>query len=218
MPWKRRRGPGTARRAAVVFVLTAGASPTLGETPSFDYDRGRPLAVAPAEVSLQNVLFTDAAGRRSEATIVLPPGRGRHPGVLFVHWYAYAPSSNRTQFFPDALALAREGVVSLLVDTPWSDPRWFPARNPEDDFATSVTQVKNLRRALDVLVSHDRVDGRRIAYVGHDFGAMFGALVASSDRRLGALVFVAGTRAFSDWYLLSRDLPSRAAPPPPGRA
>jgi fermentation-respiration switch protein FrsA (DUF1100 family) len=42
-----------------------------------------------------------------------------------------------------------------------------------------------------------------VFYVGHDFGAMYGALVAGVDAsRLKGLVFMAGTRSFSDWFLL----------------
>jgi cephalosporin-C deacetylase-like acetyl esterase len=74
----------------------------------------------------------------------------------------------------------------------------------------SVREVKDLRRALDVLASLSEVDPERIAFVGHDFGAMFGAVVASVDRRPKALVFIAGTTSFSDWYLLGRKLEGEA--------
>ena len=74
--------------------------------------------------------------------------------VLFVHWYGPPrPTSNRTQFIPDAIELAKSGVVSLLIDTPWSVPEFFKLRKREDDYARSVQQPKDLRRALDVLLS-----------------------------------------------------------------
>ena len=39
-----------------------------------------------------------------------PPGTA--PAVLFVHWYGPpAPTSNRTQFVPDAVTLAGHGVT-----------------------------------------------------------------------------------------------------------
>jgi hypothetical protein len=37
--------------------------------------------------------------------------------------------------------------------------------------------------------------------VGHDYGAMFGAVVASVDPRAKAHVHIAGTARFADWYL-----------------
>ena len=44
--------------------------------------------------------------------------------------------------------------------------------------------MKDLRRALDVLLAQPGVDPKRIAYVGHDFGAMYGAVLAGVDRRV----------------------------------
>jgi predicted esterase len=85
----------------------------------------------------------------------------------------------------------------------WSDPAWFQSRNPEDDYGHSIEQVKELRRALDLLASRPGVDGSRLIYVGHDFGAMYGALTAGAERaRLKGFVFMAGTQSFSDWFLL----------------
>lgn len=177
----------------------------------FAYDRSRPLELKATEVSLRNVSYAGADGRRAEATIVAPARPGRHPGVLFVHWYEEpAQNADRTQFLPDALALARRGVASLLIDTPWSAPTWFSTRDPADDLAMSIREVRELRRALDVLAALDEVDADRIAFVGHDFGAMYGAVVAAVDRRPRALVYIAGTTAFSDWFLLGRKLDAEA--------
>jgi dienelactone hydrolase len=64
-----------------------------------------------------------------------------------------------------------------------------------------VLQVKDLRRALDVLRSRPGLDPARTAYVGHDFGAMYGTLAAAVDRRITHFVFMAGTASFSDWFL-----------------
>jgi fermentation-respiration switch protein FrsA (DUF1100 family) len=129
------------------------------------------------------------------------------PAVLFVHWYGSPPpQSDRRQFLEEALDLAQFGVTSLLIDTPWSDPKWFATRNPAEDMPFSVAQIKELRRALDVLTARDGVDPRRVAFVGHDFGAMYGAVLASCDRRIAAYVLMAGTKSFSDWFLLGSKL------------
>jgi fermentation-respiration switch protein FrsA (DUF1100 family) len=197
--------PGTRLILALTLAGPALAGPMASaEAPSFDYDR-KPVALVPAEVAIRNIAYVDASGRRAEATVVAPQSPGRHPGVLFVHWYdSEAQSNSRAQFLPDALALARRGIASLLVDTMWSDPEWFSKRNPADDLQSSLAQVRNLRRALDVLGSLEEVDPGQLAYVGHDFGAMYGAVVAGVDHRAKAWVFIAGTKAFSDWYLLGR--------------
>ena len=193
---------------ALLGIALAVSNPAPSDhQPSFEYDRGQPLDVEPTGVALRDVSFVGASGRRIEATVIGPSSPGRHPAVLFAHWYeGPAQNSNRTEFVPDALRLARDGVVSLLVDTPWSTPDWFMTRDPSRDLAFSVGQVKDLRRALDLLAGLDEVDPSRVAYVGHDFGAMYGAIVAGVDRRVKGLVFMAGTRSFADWFLLGRKL------------
>jgi dienelactone hydrolase len=200
------------RLAGGAFALVGLAAAALeAGAPNFDYERGRAVDVKPSDVTLREVTYLGAAGQRTKALVVSPSTPGRHPAVLFVHWYGEPfQTSNRTQFFPDALRLASHGVVSLLVDSAWSDPKWFGERKPADDFTTSVGLVKEGRRALDVLLSLDTVDPQRIAYVGHDFGAMYGTLAVAADRRPRAFVFIAGTSAFSDWFLLGRKLDAAA--------
>jgi predicted esterase len=202
------------------FVLGCALAASMGgamltaqePAPVFSYDRHQPFEVVVAgKESRGTALVTDltyktVTGSRRAAFLVTPvtPPAGRHAAVLFVHWYEPPkPSSSRKEFLPDAIELAGDGVVSLLVDTMWSDPGWFANRDPETDLGSSVEQVKELRRALDLLASRPGVDPARVFYVGHDFGAMYGALVAGLDAaRLRGFVFMAGTRSFSDWFLL----------------
>lgn len=182
----------------------------------FDFDRRKPFNVKVAGTETRGAaILTDltydrlTSGTRG-AYVVAPATRppARRPGVLFVHWYEPPnPTSSRKQFLGDAIALAEDGVTSLLIDTMWSDPDWFRSRDPESDFGHSIEQVKELRRALDLLETRPGVDGSQLIYVGHDFGAMYGALAAGVEvSRLKAFVFMAGTQSFSDWFLL---LPKR---------
>jgi dienelactone hydrolase len=153
---------------------------------------------------LRDITYATLAGGRNAATLITPdtPAGTPGPGILFVHWYGPpAPTSNRTQFVPDAVALAASGVTSLLIDTPWSVPEYFRTRTRADDYARSVQQVRDLRRALDVLLAQPDIDRTRVALVGHDFGAMYGTLAAANDPRVTHLVFMAGTASFSDWFL-----------------
>jgi thiol-disulfide isomerase/thioredoxin/dienelactone hydrolase len=151
---------------------------------------------------VEDVTF-DGAGETIQAYLVRPEaGSGPFAGVLFVHWFEPPnPTSNRTQFLEEARALARRGTVSLLVSTFWSDPARYKARRWQTDFDNSVAQAKHLRRALDLLVSRPGVDASRVAYVGHDYGAMFGALIAGVETRPKAYALIAGTSRFPDWYL-----------------
>jgi len=176
---------------------------------SFDYDKTEPLDVQETgsreqdDVTLRDITYASLDRSRNAATIVEKKEcAGAQPAILFVHWYGPPePTSNRTQFIPDAIELAKSGAISLLIDTPWSRPEYFKERTRETDYASSVQQVKDLRRALDVLLSLSEVDPERVAFVGHDFGAMYGALAVASDPRVKAFVFMAGTQSFSDWFL-----------------
>ncbi len=55
------------------------------------------------------------------------------------------------------------------------------------------------------------VDQTRIAYVGHDFGAMVGALLLAVDDRPKYAVLMAPTLSFWEWYLLGKQPADRAA-------
>ena len=164
---------------------------------------------------IDDITFAAAEGAPTAAYLVRPAvGEGPFAGVLFVHWYEpKAANSNRTQFLDEAVALAERGVVSLLVATIWSEPDWFPKRLSADDFAHSLRQAHALRRALDLLLAQPGVDPERIGYVGHDFGAMFGAVIAGVETRPRAYVLIAGAARFSDWYLFGAadGLPEGAA-------
>ncbi len=216
--------------AEVVFdnvkVTANGASPVAPFSPApqpagpgaaslFEYDRSLPLdlqetsASARDGVDVRDVTFASLSGQRTAAYVVAPEGPGRsRPAVLFVHWFApKEKDSNRTQFLEQARELARRGVVCLLVDAMWSDSSWYFSRDPAQDHDRSIEQVRVLRRALDVLLARPDVDPGRVAFVGHDFGAMYGAVLAGVDPRVNAgLALQAGTTSFADWFLLSAKL------------
>ena len=185
---------------------------------SFEYDRTAPVDIRETGsreqdgAILKEITYAALGGSRTAATIIAPrQSSAAGPAILFVHWYGPpAPTSNRTQFIPDAIEMAKTGAVSLLIDTPWSRPEYFRERKRETDYERSVQQVKDLRRALDVLVSLPNVDPKRVAYVGHDFGAMYGALAVSAETRVKAFVFMAGTQSFSDWFLYGKPLEGEA--------
>jgi dienelactone hydrolase len=141
--------------------------------------------------------------------LVSGTAKGPHPGVLFVHWLGDPKTTNHIEFEQDAVALARRGVTSLLVDAMWSDPSWFDkvGTSADADVAQARSQVADLRKALDLLETQKGVDPNRIAYVGHDLGAMFGALLAAEDSRPKVFVLMAGVPTLSEWYLLGKPHP-----------
>ena len=65
----------------------------------------------------------------------------------------------------------------------------------------SMEEVVNIRRTMDNLLSQPNVDAGRFAYVGHDFGGMYGVLAGSLDQRPTHYVIMGATPRFPDWYL-----------------
>jgi predicted esterase len=209
---------GAAVSKTVVIAAVVSSALALGgwnadqaAPPDFSYDRAKSfeLKVSRVEmrgrVKVEDVSHARLDGSRNLAFVVTPPAGPAGPGILFVHWLEDAsPTSNRTEFLDEAVELAAtDGVTSFLPDAMWSVPDWFRKRNPADDFRSSVVQVKEISRALDLLVSRPGVDAKRLLFVGHDFGAMYGAVSAGLDPgRLRGFVFMAGTQSFSDWFLL----------------
>lgn len=202
------------QRIALIVSLTL--SPLIGAG-LFDYDKSKPLDVQVvgkemrAGVEVRDITFASLSGGRTPAYLVVPQQQTKRPAILFIHWYEPPnPTSNRTQFLAEAVTLARSGVISLLPATLWSEPEWFKLRRRENDLQASVEQTRDLRRAMDVLLSQPGVDANRVALVGHDFGAMFGAILANVDRRAKFYALQAGTGRFHHWYLFGPPMPEPA--------
>jgi dienelactone hydrolase len=199
--------------AAAVTTITHADAPTPARNDFaeraalFGYDAKADLAIQEAGVEQRNgiaihdlsFVAVPSTQQRVKAYLVVPAGKGSFAGILWTHWLGEPNTSNRTQYLDEAVALAKKGVVSLLVDAMWSDPTWYEKRDPEQDFDASIRQTIALRRAMDFLVSRPEVDGKRIAYVGHDFGGMYGILMAGLDKRAKTYVFIAVTDSLLDW-------------------
>jgi dienelactone hydrolase len=154
---------------------------------------------------VETVFFPNSAGRNTAAYLVTPVKRVRSsPAVLFVHWYeSKSPTSNRSQYLPEATALANDGVTSLLIDTMWTAPDWYRTRDAAKDGEASEEQVRDLGKALDYLIARPHVDAKRVVYVGHDFGAQYGVVLAAREKRVKAWALQAFTTPLSDWFLFA---------------
>jgi dienelactone hydrolase len=184
------------------MLLTIVLAATAGAVPSFAYDATAPTNL---RASGDAVTFSGAHGRTVSGVLYRAATPGRHAAVLFVHWLGDPATTNHREFDADARALTARGADCLLVDAMWSKPDWFETgRSPGTDARDSIDQVIDLRRALDVLLALPDVDPARVAYAGHDFGAMYGAVLAGVDARPRYFVLMAGVDSFSQWYLLGK--------------
>jgi dienelactone hydrolase len=197
--------------ASIGLMLGPAQAETL-----YAYDAAKTGAVtfgptrAPANgVTARSIEYLSATGNKVTGEIVAGSATTPQPGVLFVHWFGDPKTTNHTQFEKDAIALAARGATSILVDAMWSQPKWFErmGHSAEGDTKETVAQVVDLRTALDVLLAQRNVDASRIAFVGHDFGAMLGAFMASADSRPQYFAYLAGNPSLSKWYTLGKKDP-----------
>jgi len=177
-------------------------------TTVFDYDRNaalqlREIAAHEREgVASRLLTYRSPFGERRVAEIIRPAAEAARAAILYVHWYEpESHDSNRTQFQQEAATMAKRGVVSLLIETMWSDRDWFLKRTQADDRENTIRQAIELRQALDLLLAQPGAAAERLAYVGHDFGAMYGVLMGKIDQRPTCYALMAGTPRFPDWYL-----------------
>lgn len=155
-----------------------------------------------AGLESQLLVIQTPFGYRRMGELFCPEGGETLAALLYVHWYEpEAHDSNRSQFVAEAKELARGGAACLLIETLWSDPDFFLKRTQADDIQNSLQEVVNIRQAMDLLLSQPSVDPTRFAYVGHDFGGMYGVLAGSLDQRPQTYVIMAATPRFPDWYL-----------------
>ncbi|HUE99666.1 MAG TPA: prolyl oligopeptidase family serine peptidase [Anaerolineales bacterium] len=153
-------------------------------------------------IESQLLVIQTPFGYRRVAEMFRPEGDKSLAAILYVHWYEpESIESHRTQFEEEAMEMARAGAVCLSIETLWSDRDFFLKRTQEDDARNSVEEVVNIRRALDLLLSQPNIDPKRFAYVGHDFGGMYGVLAGSLDQRTTHYVLMTSTPGFPDWYL-----------------
>jgi dienelactone hydrolase len=133
------------------------------------------------------------------AWMVRPAHAAAHSqaGILWLHWLGEI-HSDRSEFLAEAIELAGEGVVSILPqgDFPWvGDPNGTP-----DDVAAVEGQIAAYRAALNRVQRDAAVDPARVAVVGHDYGAMYGAVAAHRDGDVAAVVLAAPDATWGNWF------------------
>jgi len=153
---------------------------------------------------IRDISYSAGGGSAVRAYLVEPDGLARpheRAGVLYLHWFHPGdPTSSRLEWVEEAVGLAGRGTVSLLPDLtfPWNgDPV-----GDATDLRVIVDQTIQVRRGLDLLQDRRDVDSRRIAVVGHDYGGMYGLLVAAVDRhRVRTAIAVNVDATFCNWFL-----------------
>ncbi len=198
----------------LVSLQESGLPAELAEL--FEYDGAGSLDVNEISVverdgaRIRDITFASPVSGRVTAYVVEPIAKDgkeeRYAGIVFGHW----GPGNRTEFLPEATLYARGGAVSVLIDYPWRRPApWWSAADgpsePDKERELYCQTVIDLRRAIDLLLLREDVDPARIAYVGHSYGAQWGAILAAVDDRVKAVVLMAGIPDTASLALGSQD-------------
>lgn len=169
------------------------SSPSPSPPPGVTAERGVELDGA---ASVHDIVY--ASGSQSVvAYLVLPARQPATAGVLFFHWLSNA-GGNRTEFKEEAIGLAGHGVVSLLIqgDFPWSTQ----PSGADHDIKAIETEVAGIEAGVDLLLKQPGVDANHLAYVGHDYGAMHGAVLLARDSRFAGAILMAPDAQWVNWF------------------
>lgn len=152
---------------------------------------------------IKDIEYAACDGKKIQAYVVRPLTNSKQAAVLYVHWLdPNAKDSNRTQFLEEAKIMAAKGVSSLLISTFWSIPGgYYFERRWQDDYQNTLHQLKDLQRAVEILKAIPNVDKSNLHFVGHDYGATFGAMLLGVDQSFNSAVLMAGIADISDWYV-----------------
>jgi pimeloyl-ACP methyl ester carboxylesterase len=146
---------------------------------------------------VEDVALDVAGADPVEAYVVQPADGAVRAGVLWLHWLG-EHHNDRTQLLPEAVALAANGVRSVLPAGrfPWL----VPPTDAEADAAAIELEGRRIERAFRELAA-GLPKQLPIALVGHDFGAMHGLGFMAREPRLRAAVLIAGVPRWADWFL-----------------
>ena len=143
-----------------------------------------------AGIAVHDISYASPKGGRVPAYLLVPPGKGPFPAVIFVHW----GQGDRSEFLSEALVLAHAGAEAMLIEGVFNRPGGVQddPRHPDKSKPGYIQLVTDIRRGVDLLQTRPEVDGRRIAYVGHSYGATWGGALAGVEHRIRAHVLMAG--------------------------
>lgn len=146
-------------------------------------------------VRVTDFAYPSLAGGDVTGWLVEPPTAepGPYAGLVYVH----GSETNRDDLRDEAVAMARVGAVSLVIDAPFARPSDSVRRHlesydePQLERDMMAQAVVDVRRGYDLLAARPDVDPARLGYVGHSWGASLGAAVAAVDIRPAAVVMIA---------------------------
>jgi len=199
----------------IVVVEGAAAAAIAFGRPDYSAPAGAPYVV-------EEVTVTAPAGHTLAGSLTLPTTRrGRLPAIITI---TGSGQQDRDESIPIvtgfrlfrqvADTLARHGMAVLRLDDRGVGGSSGDINGTSADFADDI------RGAVAYLRTRPEIDPARIALVGHSEGGLIAPMIAATDRRLAAIVLMAGParsgRQIID-YQLGQSVRADATIPPARR-
>ena len=197
---------------SLLFTISINAQNNYNELVKlFDYDQTESLDVQITQtdfdpklnVKINDINYVSPVDGRVTALMIEPlkldPAK-KYAGIIFLHW----GQGDRSEFVWEAALYANAGAICISLDAPWNRPE--PWKQPGEDFNNPeqskqmyIQNIKDLRRAVDLLIETGNVDPERIAYIGHSFGATQGGVFAGIEKRVKTFVLMGGLPSLIDF-------------------
>jgi dienelactone hydrolase len=169
----------------------------------FEYDRSQPLDIQVIRswrrlnVTVTELTFASPRGEPVPTLLFEPDGDGPFAGLVLMHG---APGT-KENFKDWGVYYAQYGFVAIAIDAPQfrSDHNighvsmaliW--PRFEEKDLEEQSQLIMDLQRAVDLLLTNEKVDPDRLAYIGGSYGGALGGLFTGVETRLKAYVLKVG--------------------------
>jgi len=192
--------PAAVRETPTVVVIDVPTSTLTADIYEqnihlFDYDANSPVQVTEASVEQQDgytvhdIRYPSPKTGDVPAYLVVPDGEGPFAGIILMH----GSSGSRETLVPLAKDLVKTGAVVLTISAPPTRPPGRPWINfTPQDRDDQIQLMVDLRRAVDLLSQHEKVDASRIGYIGYSYGAAMGGLLAGIEPRIQAYGLMVG--------------------------
>lgn len=197
---------GTAGTPRALMPTTNSAVPAAAITnpvpeeyekglPLFDYDSEQTVDITENSVRqeegyrVHDIHYPSPKGGDVPAYLFVPEEGDLYAGIILMH----GSSGSRETLVPLAEDLVHTGAVVLTISAPAARVPGKPwiSFTPQDR-EEQIQLMVDLRRAVDLLSQHEKVDASRLGYVGYSYGAAMGGLLAGIEPRIRAYGLMVG--------------------------
>lgn len=192
--------PAAVQPTQTVAVLATATATPVSEIDEpgvhlFDYDAEAPVAFTENSVlqkdgyTVQDISYPSPKGGDVPAYLIVPDGPGPFAGIILMH----GSSGSRQDLKPLAEELVHTGAIVLTISAPTARIPGKPwiSFTPQDR-EEQIQLMVDLRRGVDLLTQHEKVDPNRIGYIGYSYGAAMGGLLAGIEPRIQAYGLMVG--------------------------